>query len=205
MVDERRRLLPRGINHEDDFENPPCLCCFQRSESETRTWPKITVLIAVALERLAFYSISGNLILFLNGTNYLWSSADAMVASFFFLGISCLFYFIGGLIADMKCGRYRVICVGFFIYIIGYSLFPMFSYLEGEWNSNTTNFHCDSSDKENKCTGFIYPALTVVAIGTGVVRANIAPFGADQVKFLISVKQMSSINQIKQIWYNKQI
>ena len=121
MVDERRRLLPRGINHEDDFENPPCLCCFQRSESETRTWPKITVLIAVALERLAFYSISGNLILFLNGTNYQWSSADAMVASFFFLGISCLFYFIGGLIADMKCGRYRVICVGFFIYIIGWN------------------------------------------------------------------------------------
>lgn len=206
------RLIPRGINQEDDREDPPCLCCFpsnefgrrRRSNNENRIFVKITVLVAVALERLAFYSVASNLILFLNGTSYQWSSSEAMTASLFFLGASCVFYFIGGCVADLKCGRYRVIIVAFVIYVLGYVLFPFFSYWARDVpSSNDVNIPnnwyfkvCDVKTNNHKCVSFIYPALSLVAVGTGLLRANIAPFGADQVIRLscMQVKINSTMN-----------
>lgn len=181
MVDERRRLLPPVLNVPED-DRPPC--CFARSENKTVA--KATILITVALERIAFYSLSVNLILFLNGTSYNWTSTDALNASFVFLGISCIFVFAGGLLADIKFGRYRVIILALCVYLIGYVFLPVFAFSTWKGSHNKTLFGCLKETTSNtgtqQCEAQIYLVLFVIGVGTGIVRANIAPFGADQLQ-----------------------
>lgn len=175
--------MPRRLDLEDDQEDPPCLCCFEQHDNKTLA--KTAVLVSVALERLAFYALSGNLVLFLNGTEYDWSSGYAMNASFYFHGISCIFYFVGGLIADIRFGRFRLILASFFIYIVGYTMFPVISNSSIQNKlTNSSNFDCGGTHTSHTCAAFVFGALTVIGAGTGMVRANIAPFGADQVSHL---------------------
>jgi peptide/histidine transporter 3/4 len=186
MVDERKRLIPP--RHDDTEEEAPCSCC-NIPRFSNKILAKATILAAVAFERLAFYSISGNLILFLNGTKYNWSSLYALDASFFFLGFACISYFLGGIIADIKFGRFRVIVAAFIIYLIGYILFPMLSNENIEKQlMNLSSLNCIHRNSTyatdaltNQCSVLIFVALAIVGIGTGMLRANIAPFGADQV------------------------
>lgn len=181
MVDERKRLLPPRLD--DTEEDAPCSCC-PTTRYRNKFLSKATVLAAVAFERLAFYSISGNLILFLNGTQYSWSSLYALDASFYFLGIACIFYFFGGILADIMFGRFRVIFAAFIIYIVGYAIFPVLSnanIANTLTNSSYMNCSAGNSKPAAGCTALIFVGLTIVGAGTGMLRANIAPFGADQV------------------------
>lgn len=182
MVDERRRLLPPRLD--DTEEEAPCSCC-QTPRYHNSLFAKATVLATVAFERLAFYSISGNLILFLNGTKYNWSSFYALDASFFFLGIACIFYFFGGVLADFKFGRFRIILTAFIIYIVGYTTFPVLSnpdVVSKLVNSSYMNCTAGDTTPSEGCQALIFVGLTIVGVGTGMLRANIAPFGADQLK-----------------------
>jgi len=208
MVDERKRLLPPRIDNSEE-DNPcsaccRCSCCFVRTNNKRCS--KAAVLITVALERLAFYSLSGNLVLFLNGTRYNWSSMEAANASFVFLGIACIFYFIGGITADVKCGRFKMIIIAFCVYIIGYSFFPVISNddIINKLSNNKTHFQCSLSNNDGHyvCPFFIYLALVVVAMGTGLLRANIAPFGADQVcRIVLSICKIFDVCHILYIFF----
>ena len=186
MVDERKRLIPP--RHDDMDEEAPC-SCFVFPRYSNKILAKATILSTVAFERLAFYSISGNLILFLNGTKYNWSSLYALDASFFFLGFACISYFLGGIIADIRFGRFRVIVAAFIIYLLGYILFPVLSNDKIQRELlNTSSLNCISKNTTlatdtltNECSVIVFVALAIVGIGTGMLRANMAPFGADQV------------------------
>ena len=186
MVDERKRLLPPRLD--DQEVEPPFTCCLPRVNN--RTVGKTSILITLALERIAFYSLSGNLVLFLNGTSYSWTSYQAVNASYVFLGISYMSVFLGGILADIKLGRFKVIFLAFIIYLIGYVFFPVISQRD-VMNTimNKTEGFCDpktnskdgNTESGTPCNALIYTALVVVGIGTGIFKANIAPFGADQV------------------------
>ena len=180
MVDERKRLLPPLLD--DQEVEPPFTCCLPRINN--RTVGKTSILITLALERIAFYSLSGNLILFLNGTSYSWTSYEAVNASYVFLGISYMSVFLGGILADIKFGRFKVIFIAFIIYLLGYVFFPVISQTGVMGNIlNTTGKGTGFCNTESgtPCIALIYIALVVVGIGTGIFKANIAPFGADQV------------------------
>ncbi|KAL4223586.1 hypothetical protein ACF0H5_017056 [Mactra antiquata] len=198
MVDERRRLLPPLLS--DVEEEAPCSCFANRRCGSNRL-ARFAVLATVMFERLAFYSVSGNLILFLNGTHYDWSSYFAMDASFYFLGIACIFYFLGGILADIKFGRFRVMMVAFIVYLIGYVMFPLLSMPDFLLDHPTlmSNFSCSSSSKDGSdslCYALVFISLTIIGAGTGLLRANIAPFGADQLQGTDASKSMAFFN-----WY----
>lgn len=180
MVDERKRLLPPRLD--DQEADAPFTCCLPRINN--RTVGKTAILITLALERVAFYSLSGNLILFLNGTDYNWVSYSAVNASYFFLGMTCIFYFIGGILADIRLGRFKAIFIGLIIYLIGYMFFPVISQkdLMHRIVRNDTGLCSSSSDLRDSCAATIYIALLVIGVGSGIFKANIAPFGADQLK-----------------------
>lgn len=179
MVDERKRLLPPLLS--DAEEDAPCLCC-NYPQCGNKRQAKFSVLATVAFERLAFYSISGNLILFLNGTAHDWSAYSAIDATYYFLGIACIFYFLGGILADIKFGRFRVIIASFIIYLIGYTLFPILAKPIDLSHQNGTQSLCSSEDGGvSFCYALVFVSLTIIGAGTGMLRANIAPFGADQV------------------------
>ena len=169
MVDERKRLLPPRLD--DQEVDAPFTCCFPRTSN--KTLGKASILLALSLERIAFYSLTGNLILFLNGTEYQWDSYYAAIASYVFLGISSMCYCLGGIFADVKIGRFKAILCAFVIYLLGYAVFTVISQKD--------IMHQIINKQEALGHGLVYVALAVVGLGTGLFKANIAPFGIDQV------------------------
>lgn len=164
------------------------------------------ILVTTVFERIAFYGIAGNLVLFLNTKPYMWESYNAANASMVFMGLSYAFSFFGGWIADTMLGRFRTIILFFLVYGVGFVFLPLLSpgdhfqavnmqtklTLPGIClapnSTNSTPFVVSptgappymSPFKEN-CAWLVYIVLAIVAIGTGAVKANISPFGADQV------------------------
>ncbi|KAK6190852.1 hypothetical protein SNE40_002627 [Patella caerulea] len=151
------------------------------------------ILFTVILERLAFYSLSGNLVLFLNKKPFSWMSYHALSASFYFLGVSFVTSLFGGWLADSFLGRYKAILVAFIIYIAGYGTMVCLAPIPSKNGTviingteicefkNQSGQHDKSNPFDENCAGLLYIVLTIIAIGTGSVKANIAPFGADQV------------------------
>ena len=86
----------------------------------------------------------------------------------------------GGWLADSKYGKFSVIFVSAIIYLIGTILLPLGSITydkkeHSQWAATevTTNTHFIQA---------VYiTGLFLVAIGTGGIKANVSPFGAEQV------------------------
>jgi len=83
------------------------------------------VLFTETLERIAFYGIVCNLVLFLNSRPLLWTSYNAIDALFVLNGISYVFAIFGGWLADVCLGKFRTIVLFFIIYIIGFGFWPL--------------------------------------------------------------------------------
>ena len=161
------------------------------------------ILLSLVFERIAFYGLVGNLVLFLNKEPYRWESYHAIDASLYFFGLSFVMSLIGGWLADAFLGRFKALLISFLIYVAGYVLMPLMTQKATKFPNGTmmphkslpsicnmgndTDAHVDDSDHDpfdERCAWLIYIALTVIAIGTGFVKANIAPFGSDQVSSL---------------------
>ncbi|KAK3589154.1 hypothetical protein CHS0354_017122 [Potamilus streckersoni] len=184
MVDERKRLIPQR-NDVQEEDNVPFCCC---PRFKNRKIAQATVLLTVALERFSFYSLSGNLVLFLTVRSLQWESYNAINASLYFLGISFTTCLFGGWLADAFTGRLRAILLGFVAYLVGYVLLLLLSnrnlYRNGYiiCHVNESNAASDIRLPDENCVWQVYITLTIIALGTGVIKANLAPFGADQVR-----------------------
>ena len=185
MISERSRLLPResrGI----------------RLNGSTK-FGLIMILLSQALERISFYSIVGNLVLFLNLNPLDWMSYDAATILFLFMGVSYASSIFGGWIADSFLGKYKTIILFMIIYLIGYSLLPILAFNNGDVIEGSV-FHCVRTSDQNgtyttlkppkaikhiwqeSCYTFVMVAIVVIGFASGCVKSCMAPFGADQVR-----------------------
>ncbi|CAF1541779.1 unnamed protein product [Adineta ricciae] len=146
------------------------------------------ILISAGLERLAFYSLAGNLVLFLTSDVINWTPLHSVTASFIFLGTSYISALIFAWISDGKLGRAKTIIIGFLLYIIGYAFISLFSdndqyklYSTFCGRSNLTVLDTVGFFQE-QCIAQILSTLILTAIGVGAVQANMAVFGAEQVR-----------------------
>ncbi|KAM5193522.1 solute carrier family 15 member 4 [Mantella aurantiaca] len=159
------------------------------------------VLLSEMLERVAFYGITSNLVLFLNGPIYNWEGTVASQALLLFMGITYLVSPFAGWLADALIGRFPTILMSMLLYLVGMLLFPLISYPKtrsvfcGDLPLATVN-NCTTANATSingtyiscpdqglsYCSTPMFIGLVVVSLGVGSVKANITPFGADQVK-----------------------
>ena len=68
-------------------------------------------------ERLAYFSISTNLIIYLTAVLHEGLATSAKNVSYW-MGVTCVTPLIGGFIADVYCGRYWMVLVSLIIYLL---------------------------------------------------------------------------------------
>jgi len=168
----------------------------------------VIILIVEALERLAHYSVNANLILFLTDDPHSWTYFDAMQLMFLYMGFSYMMSVFGGWLGDSVLGRFNILVASFFFYWGGFAFLLILSIQSKcvlEAYPFLRNFsiplpYCNVSvagdiamhgsappsmmpilPLETPCALWVYLALLLIAIGSGMFKANIAPFGADQV------------------------
>ncbi|XP_018587293.1 solute carrier family 15 member 4 [Scleropages formosus] len=156
------------------------------------------VLLAESLERVAFYSITSNLVLFLNGGPFYWEGAQASQAPLVFMGVTYLVSPFGGWLADACLGKFTTIACSLVLYLTGMLFFPFiadensrnslcgkemaFPVQPPECTNGTPPSNVSCPTRAPYCGTVIYSSLVLVALGVGTLKSNITPFGADQVK-----------------------
>ncbi|KAJ1094344.1 hypothetical protein NDU88_007422 [Pleurodeles waltl] len=156
------------------------------------------VLLAVLLERTAFYGLTATLVLFLNMPPNSWEGTKASQALLLFMGLTYLLAPFGGWIADAHFGRFWTILFSMAFYLVGILAFPLMAspqtrlILCGDVpltsvedcstpNGSSAYVNCTTAGG-GYCAIAAFLGLAVVGLGVGVVKANITAFGADQVK-----------------------
>uniref|UniRef100_A0A3B5M8F9 Solute carrier family 15 member 4 n=1 Tax=Xiphophorus couchianus TaxID=32473 RepID=A0A3B5M8F9_9TELE len=191
---------PLKMDNRDSTERSPLLDSGNRpsptSVFQGRRLACAAILLAESLERVAFYGITSNLVLFLNNSPFYWEGTEATQALLTFMGITYLISPFGGWLADAYLGKFLTIASSLILYVIGMIFFPFISkdstriHLCGEETAfpvqpaecmnNTTPTNVTCPWRRPYCDSVIYIGLVLVALGVGTVKSNITPFGADQ-------------------------
>lgn len=204
--DERRPLLQPSVSEtaRSDIDvnlqgatgQPVSLNGVQRTKSQTKA-AFFFVIVTEALERMAFYSLICNMVLFLNSKPLLWASYHAAFALFTLNGISYVTTVFGGWLADAVCGKYMTILGAFVVYIAGCSVWPaLYPYPDikfdsacnpsvanrSHWCAEQRNSTYGVSFGEENCVWEVFLMIVIISFGYGSVRVNIIPFGAHQVR-----------------------
>ncbi|KAK9410228.1 solute carrier family 15 member 3 [Crotalus adamanteus] len=164
------------------------------SPFEGRKAACLAVLLVEVLERAAFFGIVSNLVLYLNSSTFNWGGSQASQAVLIFIGASYLLSPIGGWLADAYLGCYWTIVFSFLLYLVSACLLPTVAsqegrlWLCGEMPSYPIQPSCQGDISECKqelpnpyCAPLLYTGLLILALGISSVKANLIPFGADQV------------------------
>ncbi|XP_026575916.1 solute carrier family 15 member 3 [Pseudonaja textilis] len=164
------------------------------SPFEGRKAACLAVLLVEILERAAFFGIVSNLVLYLNSSTFNWGGSQASQAVLIFIGASYLLSPIGGWLADAYLGCYWTIVFSFLLYLVSACLLPIVAsqdgrlWLCGEMPSYPIQPSCQDDMSECKqelpspyCAPLLYTGLLIMALGISSVKANLIPFGADQV------------------------
>ncbi|XP_055877764.1 solute carrier family 15 member 4-like isoform X2 [Biomphalaria glabrata] len=135
----------------------------------------LSILVTEMCERLTYYSISAGLILFCTSKLDI-GQANATTINQVFGGFVYIIPIIGGFLADSYLGRFKTIWISSLIYIVGVFLLPAAAIEYKNWNWAELSV--------TGRTALFGTALVCVALGTGGIKANVGPFGAEQIESL---------------------
>ncbi|XP_067054781.1 solute carrier family 15 member 4-like isoform X1 [Acropora muricata] len=131
----------------------------------------ICILFTELCERLTFYGVVANLVLYCRDYLKLEAPLPSSI-SLAFQGTSFFSPVIGGWIADTLLGRYNTIYGGSLLYLVGTILLAAVTFNYGDVHKLGTG------SKE----GFLGISLLLISVGTGGIKANVSPLGADQIE-----------------------
>ena len=125
------------------------------------------IIVNEFCERLTYYSILGNLALYLTRELSIESESTDFYVNIF-TALVYLTPLIGGYVADAYLGRYRTILLFIIIYAIGACTLSYSTFVH-EYNNNESS------------TIFV-TSLLIVALGSGGIKPNVSTLGADQLE-----------------------
>ncbi|KAK9791573.1 hypothetical protein WJX73_008951 [Symbiochloris irregularis] len=157
----------------EDAERPLLQEAPQRKHRSTLLTVCPFILGSEFCERLAYYGLSTNLVIYL--TRVMGEEpADAAIQQMLFEGTCYLTPIWGALLADSSWGRYKTILVFSIIYLLG-----MVALAATAWFPGLT-----PGPDQDRATwtqnALLYSSLYIVALGTGGIKPNVSAFGADQ-------------------------
>ncbi|KAJ7548755.1 hypothetical protein O6H91_07G025600 [Diphasiastrum complanatum] len=137
-----------------------------------------------ATERMAYYGIAANYIVFLVSKFHL-TFPEASTLTVNVLGTSLLTPLIGGFIADAYLGRYKTIAIFSSVYVIGLVLLTISATIPSllpsqEGCTRIYSYLGLCMKASTRQTAFLYFGLYVVALGSGGIKPCVSSFGADQ-------------------------
>lgn len=137
----------------------------------------ICILVTELCERLTFYVVTANLVLFCSSELKL-DSPWPSVKNYLFQGTCYLIPLFGGWLADAYLGRYNTIFGSSLLYVAGTIVLAA---VPLNIDINHKKLSWSDSQKQPRLAFFVC-ALLLIAFGTGGIKANVSPFGADQVE-----------------------
>ncbi|KAH7691036.1 Proton-dependent oligopeptide transporter family protein [Dioscorea alata] len=140
------------------------------------------VIVYEVFERMAFYGIQSNLVLYL--TNKLHQGTVTSVNNVTnWVGTIWMTPMIGAYVADAYLGRYFTFIIASVIYLMGMCLLTLAvsvnSLKPPPCGPNTSDPNCTEKASSLQL-GVFFTALYILAIGTGGTKPNISTIGADQ-------------------------
>eukprot|EP00891_Asterochloris_glomerata_P003785 jgi/Astpho2/3785/Aster-04319 len=158
-------------------EEAPLLGGAQQEDGQKRRSTLLTICPFILgnelCERLAFYGLSTNLVIYLTRIMGARPAAAAMQVNLF-EGTCYLTPLLGAWLADARWGRYKTILVFSAIYFLG-----MLCLAASAWFPGLT-----PATEGQRATfmqnAILYGSLYIIAVGTGGIKPNVSAFGADQ-------------------------
>ncbi|KAL5018767.1 hypothetical protein ScPMuIL_004489 [Solemya velum] len=179
--DSTGKLLPK-VGEKESYGT------FKKEKTDTfqlkgdRFFAVMCVVVTLLCERLAYVSLSANLILFCTSILHM-DSGYATTVSLVFTGTTSFAPVIGGYIADSVAGRFNTILGASFIYILGMFLVPASGLdYEAVFGVQGDGTWYGLSDEWKMA--FFLVGLALIIIGIGGMQSNLGPFGAQQVRDL---------------------
>ncbi|KAI5603498.1 hypothetical protein POPTR_001G248600v4 [Populus trichocarpa] len=147
------------------------------NKKETGTWRACPYIIGNEFcERLAYYGMSSNLILyFKHRLNQ--QSATATRNNLNWGGTCYLTPLIGAFFADAYLGRYWTIACFSIIYVMGMTLLTISATVPGLRPKCYAEDDCNPTDAQS---ALAFVSLYLIALGTGGIKPCVSSYGADQ-------------------------
>jgi len=129
-----------------------------------------------ALERFAYYSSRAVLALYLN-SRLGFSEAETVSLFAFYVAACYISPIVGGYIGDVWWGKWKTMVIFNIIYLFGLLVMGLTSFVDSRWGA--------------------LAGLALMALGTGGIKPNAGPFGADQ----LPPGDSSSSRSFWLLWY----
>ncbi|CAA7039769.1 unnamed protein product [Microthlaspi erraticum] len=135
------------------------------------------ILASQALEKLAYYGLVPNMILYLTA-EYGMGTAEAANIIFLWSAATNFFPLVGAFIADSYTGRFPLIGFGSFISLLGMLLLLLTTIIQPDCDKST--HVCQPTTRLQLL--LLYSFFTLTSIGAGGVRSSCLAFAADQLQ-----------------------
>ncbi|GAB4850859.1 hypothetical protein Ancab_030160 [Ancistrocladus abbreviatus] len=140
------------------------------------------VVVYEVFERMAYYGISSNLVLYLTKKLHQGTVKSANNVTNW-VGTVWMTPILGAYIADAHLGRYRTFVLACTVYLTGMSVLTLAVSVPGLRPPHCNESNIDVANCKKATTlqlAIFYGALYTLAIGTGGTKPNISTIGADQ-------------------------
>ncbi|ESW18736.1 hypothetical protein PHAVU_006G065900 [Phaseolus vulgaris] len=152
-------------------------CGNPANKKETGTWRACPFILGnECCERLAYYGMSTNLVLYFKNRLHQHSATASKNVSNW-SGTCYITPLIGAFLADSYLGRYWTIAGFSIIYVIGMTLLTLSASVPGMKPACHGDENCRATTLES---AICFLALYLIALGTGGIKPCVSSYGADQ-------------------------